>query len=131
MLLIAGPRTWLRLVRYGVVGLLCGIYVVLFAALLAGWVDPVRSGSAPALTDYSVHGLRGLFSSDGGIVVGWIHYLALDLFTGCWIAGDADRCGVGRLAQAPVLLLTFLAGPAGLLLWLGLRRVLARRPLAG
>jgi len=123
LLLLGAPRWALPAVRVGVVGLLCAVYVALFAALLAGWADPVRSGPEPSLADYSVRGLRALFASDGGVVVGWTHYLALDLFAGCWIAEDADRRGVGRLAQAPVLLATFLAGPAGLLAWLIVRQV--------
>ena len=65
--------------------------------------------------------------SDGGVTVGWIHYLALDLFAGLWIAKDADQKGFSRLIQAPVLLLTFVAGPAGLLLWLVIRESRARK----
>ena len=118
LLLILAPRgRVLPLARYAGVGVLCATYAALLAALMAGWVDPVRATAAPpAPFDYSVRGLRAMFASDGAVVVGWTHYLALDLFVGCWIAEDADRRGIGRIAQAPVLLLTFLAGPAGLLL---------------
>ena len=59
--------------------------------------------------------------SDGGIVIGWTHYLAFDLFVGLWIARDADDKGVGRLVQLPFLFLTLMAGPIGLLSWLGFR----------
>ena len=124
--LLAGPRRWLPLVRYAGVGFLCTIYFVLFAPLIGGLVDPVRDGAAPALSDYSVRGLRALFASDGGIVIGWTHYLAFDLFVGCWIAEKADGRGVGRLAQVPVLLLTFMAGPAGLLAWFVVQRTRRR-----
>jgi hypothetical protein len=124
--LLLGPGRSRPSVRYAVVGFLCAVYVLLFTALLAGWVDPVRGGPPGALTDYSVRGLRTLFASDGGIVVGWTHYLAFDLFVGCWIADKAEQRGVGRLAQAPILLLTFIAGPAGLLLWFVVQRL--RRP---
>lgn len=118
LLLILAPRRVLPPVRWAGVGLLCAIYVVLLAALMGGLVDPVREAGAPAnFSDYSVRGLRALFRSDGGIVVAWTHYLALDLFVGCWIAEEADRRGLGRVAQAPILFLTFMAGPAGLLLY--------------
>jgi hypothetical protein len=118
LLLILLPRgRVLPLVRYAGVGLLCAIYAVLLGGLTSGWLDPVHATAAPpAPFDYSVRGLRAMFASDGAIVVGWTHYLAFDLFVGCWIAEDADRRGTGRIAQAPVLLSTFLAGPAGLLL---------------
>lgn len=120
--LLAGPRRWLPLVRYTVVAFLCTIYVALFVLLIGGFVDPVRAGPGPSLADYSLRGLRAFFASDGGIVIGWTHYLAFDLFVGCWIAEQADGRGVGRVAQAPVLLATFMAGPAGLLLWFIIKR---------
>jgi hypothetical protein len=127
-LLIAGPRRdWSRTaVLHAGAGLLAAIYAVLLVLLVAGLVDPVRDGPAPPLADYSVRGLRALFASDGGIVVGWTHYLALDLLTGWWIAGEADARGWRRGWQAPLLLLTFLAGPLGLLLHLLLRGRTAR-----
>lgn len=115
--LLLGPVRWAPAVRIVGVGLLCLVYVALFALLSGGALDPVGAAPAPAF-DYSVRGLRALFASDGGIVVGWTHYLALDLFTGTWIAERAAARGWGRAARAPVLLLTFLAGPAGLLVWL-------------
>ena len=123
--LLFGPRRWLPVARYAAVGLLCVIYVALFVGLTSGWLDPVRDGPAGAF-EYSVAGLRRQFASDGAIVIGWTHYLAFDLFVGCWIAEDADRRGVRRWWQAPVLLLTFLAGPAGLLLWFALSRLRGR-----
>jgi hypothetical protein len=128
LVLLLGPRAWLGAVRYGAVGLLCAIYAALFVGLMGGWLDPVRaSGAGPAsLADYSVRGLRALFASDGAIVIGWTHYLAFDLFVGCWIAESADRSGVARVAQAPALLLTFLAGPLGLLTWFVQGRLISR-----
>ena len=110
------------MIRYAVVGFLCTIYVALFVGLLTGWLDPVRDSPAPSF-DYSVAGLRAQFASDGGVVIGWTHYLAFDLFVCCWIADKADGRGVGRLAQAPLLLLTFMAGPAGLLAWFIVQRM--------
>jgi uncharacterized protein YhhL (DUF1145 family) len=131
LLLLLAPRRplTLSLVLYVAVGLLCLIYAVLLIALLGDMVDPVRAPGAEraALSDYSVRGLRAMFASDGAITVGWTHYLALDLFTGLWIARDADGKGVGRLLQAPVLLVTYMAGPLGLLIWLAAREPLARR----
>lgn len=130
LLLLLAPRRplTLSLVLYAGVGLLCLTYSALLVALVGGLVDPVRApGAAASMTDYSVRGLRALFASDGGVTVGWTHYLALDLFAGLWIARDADGKGVGRVLQAPVLLLTFLAGPFGLLTWLALRGTLAHK----
>jgi hypothetical protein len=116
-------RAWLALVRYGAVGLLCLAYAALLLALATGALDPVRDAGAPPaeLADLTVAGLRRLFASDGALVLGWTHYLALDLLAGLWIAREADAARFPRLAQAQVLLATFLAGPIGVLAWLVLR----------
>lgn len=125
LVLVLAPRRfgtigWLRVAGAGGLSL---FYVVLVAtALTIGFGEP--DGAAP---DFSkIAGIRAIFATDGGVVTGWTHYLALDLFTGVWIAEDADRRGIGRLVQVPVLLLTFIAGPAGLLLHLILSRIVWR-----
>jgi hypothetical protein len=132
LVLIALPRgPFLQsLVFYGGSGLLCLAYVVLMALLLGGLVDPVATGDGEGASFYSIAGVRALFASDAGVTIGWIHYLALDLFAGLWIARDADQKRFSQLVQAPVLLLTFVAGPAGLLLWFLIRERRARA-LAG
>ena len=74
----------------------------------------------------SIGGVRAFFASDGGVVIGWTHYLAFDLFTGLWIARDADNKGFSRVVQAPFLLVTLLVGPIGLFAWLMMRERRAR-----
>lgn len=131
VILVLAPRRPLLLTvtLYLGVGLLCLVYAALIVALTGKLVDPVPvPGAGPVdISDYSIAGIRALFQSDGGIVLGWTHYLAFDLFTGLWIARDADAKGIGRLVQAPILLLTFFAGPLGLLSWLVIREPAARR----
>lgn len=114
-------------VFYAGIGLLCLAYAVLLVLVTGGMIDavPVTGGGPANFT--TIEGVRGIFMSDGGVTVGWIHYLALDLFAGLWIAKDADQKSFSRLVQAPVLLLTFVAGPAGLLLWLIIRERRARK----
>ena len=110
-------------ILYAAVGLLCAAYAVMAAGLLGGWIDPVEivPERPQDLLDYSVAGLRWLFMSDGGMVIGWTHYLAFDLLAGLWIAREADQRNVHRIAQLPILALTFLSGPFGFLLWLLVR----------
>ena len=116
----------LSAILYLGVGLLCAMYAAMFVALVSGGVDGGGRGGGRDF-EYSIVGIRSLFAADGGIVVGWTHYLALDLFTGLWIARDADAKGFGRIWQLPVLLATFLAGPIGLLAWLVIREPASRR----
>lgn len=127
LVLIAAPRGEVikALIFYGGIGLLCLAYGVLLVLLLTGAIDAGGAGGAIDFT--SIAGVRSIFASDAGATVGWIHYLALDLFAGMWIARDADAKGFSRLWQAPVLVLTFMAGPLGLLVWLVIREPAARR----
>lgn len=125
LVLLALPRgPLLRAVPiYLGVGLLCLAYAILVVMMASGAVDPqALVPERPAdLLDYTIDGLRWLFMSDGGMVIGWTHYLALDLLAGVWVAGEADARGVKRIWQVPMLLLTFLSGPIGVLVWLLVR----------
>jgi len=116
-----GPRV-AAYVLYLCVGLLCLTYTVMFASQI---------GSIARGDFMSIDGIRALFASDGGIVIGWTHYLAFDLFIGQWIAKDADHKGFSRALQIPILLLTLLAGPVGLFAWLIIRERRARASARG
>ena len=71
--------------------------------------------------------VAALFASREVLLAGWIHYLAFDLFVGGWEVRTARRDALPFLAIVPCLVLTFLAGPFGLMLFLALRAVLRRR----
>jgi hypothetical protein len=62
-----------------------------------------------------------LFSNPWALLAGWIHYLAFDLLIGTWEARDARERGLPHLLLVPCLVLTFLFGPAGWLLYMGVR----------
>lgn len=130
LLLLFAPRKPLThsAVLYLGVALLCLSYLGMFIALFGGMADPVRASwaPAPAAFEYSIAGIQALFQTEGGIVLGWTHYLTFDLFVGTWIARDADHKGFARLWQAPFLIATFMAGPIGLLGWLTIRERRAR-----
>jgi hypothetical protein len=124
LLLWFAPRTPLvhSAVMYLGIGLLCLIYIVCFAAVMTGSGGATGGGGFT----YDIPGIRALFASDGGIVVGWTHYLAFDLFVGLWIAKDADSKGFSRIVQFPFLFFTLMAGPVGLFGWLIVRERKAR-----
>lgn len=73
----------------------------------------------------SLSGVSTLFANPWFLLAGWIHYLAFDLWIGCWEVREAARVRVSRAALGVCLALTFLLGPIG---WLafngakGLRR---------
>jgi hypothetical protein len=78
----------------------------------------------------SIEAVRTLFANDAALTAGWLHYLAFDLFIGAWISRDAAARGISPLIVLPCLPLTFLLGPAGLLLYLAARTALPARESA-
>ena len=59
--------------------------------------------------------------------MGWIHYLAFDLMVGWFIVNDAQKHEINRFLTIPCLLLSFMLGPTGLLLYLILRLMLRKQ----
>ena len=68
-----------------------------------------------------------LFENPWMLLAGWIHYLAFDLFIGAWEVRDASRLNIPHLYVVPCLLLTFLAGPIGLLCYFIVRLAIVKR----
>ena len=97
-----------------------GVIGVAYAILLA---RGVRDGTGGGFG--SIEAVRRLFSSDAALAAGWLHYLAFDLFVGTWITREAVALDMPRLLILPCLLATFMAGPAGLVLFLVLRFAIA------
>ncbi len=77
----------------------------------------------------TLSGLAQGFSQPRAVLVGWVHYLAFDLWVGSWAIEDAGKRGVPHWAMLPVLFLTLMAGPVGLLTYLAVRAGLGDRPL--
>jgi hypothetical protein len=103
-----------------------------WATLVAGGVVPAALAlSYVAIVTTSWHGSSGGFSSLPAVaelfghpwllLAGWIHYLAFDLLVGSWEVRDAQAQRIPHLAVVPCLVLTFLFGPAGWLVYRALR----------
>jgi Domain of unknown function (DUF4281) len=50
-----------------------------------------------------------------------VHFLAFDLVVALYIRADANAHGIQHLWLIPIYLLTLMFGPAGLLVYFGLR----------
>lgn len=82
--------------------------------IVVGWAG------APGGFD-SLANVMLLFDTPMVALAGWVHYLAFDLFIGTWEVRTARREGIPHLLVLPCLILTFLFGPIGLVLFLTLR----------
>ncbi len=74
-------------------------------------------------------GLQQLQSAGGSwlTLAGWLHYLAFDLFVGAWQVRTAREEGLSHFVIVPALLLTFMFGPFGLLVFFITRYALQRK----
>lgn len=104
-------------------GLWPGLLAVAYAALIAThYLGP--HGAEGSFS--SLAGVAAFFRNPWGLLAGWVHYLAFDLFVGAWQVRDAARRQVPHLALVPALALTFLFGPVGLLVYFGVRAAFGR-----
>lgn len=122
VLLLVAPlnRRWMVFGARLVAAVLCGGYLAMVAAGLAGPGLPAGAGFD------SLAGVRILLSTPQALLAGWVHYLAFDLFIGAWETEVAPASRIPHWLLLPCLALTFVAGPVGLLLFLVLKAVRQR-----
>jgi hypothetical protein len=106
------PRVALLVAGRVVPVMLAIVYVALIAINWRG-----SEGGFSSLTAVGI-----LFDNSWILLAGWTHYLAFDLLVGNWEMADAQARGVRYALVLPCLLLTFLFGPAGWLLYMTARR---------
>ena len=111
-------RRWVTDVATGVVVPLVFalVYVTIVATTFWG-----AEGSFATL-----NGVASLFANPWLLLAGWMHYLAFDLLIGTWETRDARERGVPHPVLIVCLFFTFMFGPAGWLLYMGVRRVYRR-----
>lgn len=121
ILLIALPR-W-KLLLVGLKNITVLLMAVLYTVLAVYWIffTPPNGGGFNTLSQVML-----IFSTHTGTLLGWVHYLAFDLFIGLWIAAQSDKLGIHRIIQAPILFATFMLGPVGYVLF----RIVRMTPLA-
>jgi len=118
LLALLPRRPWVRTITGRIVPIAIAVLYVVLVVLHIG----DGPGGFSTLSDVAL-----LFTNPWALVAGWIHYLAFDLFVGTWQAADADAHHIPQLLLIPCLALTFLFGPAGLLLYLIVRTMTVGR----
>jgi len=116
LLLILAPKwkvtQWL--IRYPVVPLVLSLVYVVY---ITGFFNIQGGGFG------SIQELRTLFNNDHLLLAGWVHYLAFDLLIGFSIIKSAQDKSVSHWLVIPCLLLTFMFGPCGYLLYLIIQKI--------
>ena len=70
---------------------------------------------------FSLAGVERLFRNRHALLAGWVHYLVFDLFVGSWELADAQKHNISHWFLAPCLVLTFIFGPFGFLIYILIR----------
>ena len=89
---------------------------LLYVYLIAFHIRETPDGGFGSLAE-----VANLFQNQSLLLAGWVHYLAFDLLTGLFILNNARLHSINRWWLIPCLLLTFMFGPAGFLLYVIIR----------
>ena len=74
-----------------------------------------------------LNGLYSMFANEAFLLIFWLHFLAISLFTGAWITRDSQRHMIPRIFVIILLILTYFTGPVGLLVYWFIRIFFAKK----
>ena len=72
-------------------------------------------------------GLYSMFANEALLLIFWLHFLAISLFTGSWIVRDSKKYFIPKVVVIPCLILTYFTGPVGLVIYWFLRIFFAKK----
>ena len=58
--------------------------------------------------------IKSLFSDEIFLMMFWIHFISINLFTGGWIVRDSQKLNINKFIVFLPLIITYLIGPIGL-----------------
>ena len=61
-----------------------------------------------------IDSLSELFKDNSFLMMFWIHFISINLFTGGWIVKDSQKFNMNKVILAFPLIITYLIGPLGL-----------------
>tara|TARA_S200000501_G_scaffold21440_1_gene18841 strand:- start:95 stop:568 length:474 start_codon:yes stop_codon:yes gene_type:complete len=64
-----------------------------------------------------INNLSELFSDNYYLMMFWIHFISINLFTGGWIVKDSQKFSINKFLITVPLIITYLIGPVGLLFY--------------
>ncbi len=72
-------------------------------------------------------GLYSVFANEILLLIFWLHFLAISLFTGSWIVRDARKYFIPKIITIPSLVITYFTGPLGLVIYWIVRIFFAKK----
>ena len=72
-------------------------------------------------------GLYSMFANEALLLIFWLHFLAISLFTGSWIVRDSKRYFIPKVITIPSLIITYFTGPVGLVIYWFFRIFFAKK----
>ena len=64
-----------------------------------------------------INNISDLFSDKTFLMMFWIHFISINLFTGGWIVRDSQRLAINKIVIIFPLLITYLIGPIGIFIY--------------
>jgi len=116
LILIFFPHS--QLCRYFVtsifpVFILSGSYIFMLYKSFLGSYDFFQNFNLYLGINYT----SNLFENELFLIMFWIHFVSINLFTGGWIVKDSQRYSVNKILLIIPLVFTYLIGPIGLFLY--------------
>ena len=74
-----------------------------------------------------INGLYSMFANEALLLIFWLHFLAISLFSGTWIVRDSKKYFIPKIITIPSLLLTYFTGPIGLVVYWFIRIFFAKK----
>ena len=66
---------------------------------------------------FGINNLSDLFSDKSFLMMFWIHFISINLFTGGWIVKDSQKYSINKFILILPLIITYLIGPLGLFIY--------------
>ena len=64
-----------------------------------------------------IENLYSLFLNENFLLIFWIHFLALNLFLGCWTATDSIKYNISKILTGICLIFIYFTGPLGFIVY--------------
>jgi len=71
--------------------------------------------------------ISNLFENQFFLILFWVHFLAMNLFCGGWIVNDSQMFGMNKFLVSIPLIITYLIGPIGIVIYWIIRIFYAKR----